>query len=236
MRVVYASYPATPSRRAPSGCRLAAEAPGRPAFHLCIVNLVVGTLYCSRGNFEFGVGRVLQAMHPPHAKLGTDTWYYAKRCLLALAEGVAKHMVALSDATLGSVCRFLDAADAHGKDIPAVVARGAISECMHRRRSMHVARGWGVGRGQLASWVRVRSGRAGCGSHARVPPTHAALSSTCACTGPRVSPLTCYTRGFPAPLRAAGAPEDIEAELAASSVSVEARLLKRAFLLLHTCT
>jgi hypothetical protein len=93
-------------------------------------------------------------MHPPRAKLGTDTWYYAKRCLLALAEGVAKHMVALSDATLGSVCRFLDAADAHGKGIPAVVARGAISECMRRRRSVHVARGWGVVLGWLgAHWA-----------------------------------------------------------------------------------
>ena len=41
----------------------AMEAPeaGPPPFHLCIVNLVVGTLYCSKGNFEFGLSRVMGA-------------------------------------------------------------------------------------------------------------------------------------------------------------------------------
>lgn len=126
----------TPSASSAARRRQAAEAPSRPAFHLCIVNLVVGTLYCSRGNYEFGVGRVLQAMHPLQAKLGTDTWYYAKRCLLSLAEGVAKHMVTLTDDMLGSVYRFLDAADAHGKGVPAVMARGALSECASRARAL----------------------------------------------------------------------------------------------------
>ena len=33
--------------------------PDKPLFHVCIVNLIVGTLYCSKSNFEFGIGRVI---------------------------------------------------------------------------------------------------------------------------------------------------------------------------------
>lgn len=36
-----------------------------------------------QGNFEFGISRVMKAMEPQERRLGTDTWYYAKRCLLA---------------------------------------------------------------------------------------------------------------------------------------------------------
>ena len=38
---------------------LSAEAGPTPGqvFHLCIINLVIGTLYCAKGNFEFGIGR-----------------------------------------------------------------------------------------------------------------------------------------------------------------------------------
>ena len=31
---------------------LAYEDPGRKLYHLCIVNLVIGTLYCAKGNFQ----------------------------------------------------------------------------------------------------------------------------------------------------------------------------------------
>lgn len=31
-------------------------------FHLCIINLVIGTLYCSKGNYEFGVSRVIKSL------------------------------------------------------------------------------------------------------------------------------------------------------------------------------
>jgi tetratricopeptide repeat protein 30 len=58
--------------------RLAYSDPDKPSFHLCIVNLVIGTLYCAKGNFEFGVSRVMKSLEPYDKKLGTDTWYYAK--------------------------------------------------------------------------------------------------------------------------------------------------------------
>ena len=95
--------------------------PDKPAFHLCIINLVIGTLYCAKGNFEFGIGRVLKSLEPYPRKLGTDTWFYAKRTILALAETLAKHMIMLKDATFHEILTFLDAIDQCGKSIPTKV-------------------------------------------------------------------------------------------------------------------
>eukprot|EP00002_Diphylleia_rotans_P030417 TRINITY_DN624_c0_g1_i1.p1 TRINITY_DN624_c0_g1~~TRINITY_DN624_c0_g1_i1.p1 ORF type:complete len:588 (+),score=134.86 TRINITY_DN624_c0_g1_i1:261-2024(+) len=46
----------------------------KKTYHLCIVNLVIGTLYCAKGNFEFGISRVIKSLEPFDKKLGTDTW------------------------------------------------------------------------------------------------------------------------------------------------------------------
>lgn len=43
--------------------------------------------------------------------------YYAKRCFLALAESLAKHMLTLKDSTLHEIIEFLEAADQHGAKI-----------------------------------------------------------------------------------------------------------------------
>eukprot|EP00997_Jenningsia_sp_PLL12_P009332 NODE_6274_length_520_cov_34.859873_g5506_i0.p3 GENE.NODE_6274_length_520_cov_34.859873_g5506_i0~~NODE_6274_length_520_cov_34.859873_g5506_i0.p3 ORF type:complete len:84 (-),score=37.64 NODE_6274_length_520_cov_34.859873_g5506_i0:74-325(-) len=51
----------------------------------------------------------------------TDTWFYAKRCFLALAETLSKHMIMLKDLTYQEILSFFDAADIHGKTIPAVI-------------------------------------------------------------------------------------------------------------------
>ena len=93
----------------------------KQAFHLCIINLVIGTLYCAKGNFEFGISRVIKSLEPYPRKLGTDTWFYAKRTFLALAETLAKHMIMLKDATFHEILTFLDAIDACGKTIPTKV-------------------------------------------------------------------------------------------------------------------
>ncbi len=87
------------------------------------MNVVIGTLYCAKGNFEFGVTRVIKSLEPYERKLSTDTWYYAKRCLLALAEAVAKRMLTLRDALMHEVLDFLDAAELHGAKIRAVPPR-----------------------------------------------------------------------------------------------------------------
>eukprot|EP00163_Fabomonas_tropica_P011065 TRINITY_DN2152_c0_g1_i2.p1 TRINITY_DN2152_c0_g1~~TRINITY_DN2152_c0_g1_i2.p1 ORF type:complete len:481 (+),score=115.07 TRINITY_DN2152_c0_g1_i2:753-2195(+) len=103
--------------------QVAYEDPDKPTYHLCIVNLVIGTLYCAKGNFEFGVSRVIKSLEPYNRKLSTDTWYYAKRCFLALAETLAKHMIMLKDQTFHEIIDFLDAADQYGKKIRTKLAK-----------------------------------------------------------------------------------------------------------------
>ena len=53
--------------------------------------------YClPTGNLEFGIARVIKALQPCALKLDGDTWYYAKRCLLALADALAKRTTVLT--------------------------------------------------------------------------------------------------------------------------------------------
>jgi tetratricopeptide repeat protein 30 len=108
--------------------QVAYQDPDKPAFHLCIVNLVIGTLYCAKGNFEFGISRIIKSLEPYEKKLGTDTWYYAKRCFVALAEVVSKQMFMLKDATYYEIMGFLEAAEGFGKNISTVIEQGAPAE------------------------------------------------------------------------------------------------------------
>lgn len=43
--------------------------PDKPVYHLCIVNLVIGTLYCSKNNYEFGISRVIKSLEPYNRKV-----------------------------------------------------------------------------------------------------------------------------------------------------------------------
>jgi len=91
--------------------------------HLCIVNLVIGTLYCSKGNIEFGVRLVMRAIDPVVETLGTDTWLYAKRCLISLIEKILVQptIQPLNDEIFGELMIFLDAVAAVGKSITSAV-------------------------------------------------------------------------------------------------------------------
>lgn len=101
---------------------VAYEDPDKKVYHLCIVNLVIGTLYCAKGNYQFGISRIMKSLEPYNRKLGLDTWFYAKRCFLALIEGMAKQMIMLNDATSHDVVEFFSACETHGKTIQAVEA------------------------------------------------------------------------------------------------------------------
>ena len=70
--------------------------------------VIFRTLYCAKGNYEFGISRVIKSLEPYQKKLGTDTWFYAKRCFLSLIENMAKHMIMLRDATLLESVQFLE--------------------------------------------------------------------------------------------------------------------------------
>ncbi|CDW79337.1 tpr domain containing protein [Stylonychia lemnae] len=97
-----------------------ANDPSAQLFHSCIVNLVIGTLYCSRGHFEFGFSLIFRSLEPAKDKLGTDTWYYTKRCLLALIEKIIKKSIELSDQFFNQIISFLDEAYTVGKNITTV--------------------------------------------------------------------------------------------------------------------
>merc|ERR1719409_529197 len=92
-----------------------------PVYHLCIINLVIGTLYCAKGNFEFGISRIIKSMEPYERKIGVDTWYYAKRCFLALAETLSKNMLLLNDEAFDDLINFFDNAAQVGKSIPTTI-------------------------------------------------------------------------------------------------------------------
>merc|ERR1712216_75227 len=95
--------------------------PEPKCFHLCIINPVIGTLYCAKGNFEFGISRIIKSFDPCDRKLGVDTWYYAKRCFLALGETLAKNMVILKDEAFDDIIAFFDSAVQVGKNIPTTI-------------------------------------------------------------------------------------------------------------------
>jgi tetratricopeptide repeat protein 30 len=91
--------------------------PDKQCFHLCIVNLVIGTLYCAKGNYEFGISRIIKSLDPYEKKLHTDTWYYAKRCFLSLAEMLAKNMLIIKDSAMTEILDFFDKAEAAGQNV-----------------------------------------------------------------------------------------------------------------------
>lgn len=84
------------------------EEPDHKIFHSCIVNLVIGTLYCAKGNYEFGISRIMKSLEPYNKKLGPDTWFYTKRCFLSLLEQSAKQLVVLKDTIFEECIQFLE--------------------------------------------------------------------------------------------------------------------------------
>ena len=101
--------------------KLSISQPDKQPLHLCIVNLVIGTLYCSKGNYEFGINRIIKSLEPYHKKIMTDTWFYAKRCLLAFASAISKHLTSIKQSSKLELIMFLDQAELYGDKIPAFI-------------------------------------------------------------------------------------------------------------------
>lgn len=111
--------------------QLAYSDPDKKIYHLCIVNLVIGTLYCAKGNYEFGISRVIKSLEPYNKKLGTDTWFYAKRCFLSLLENMAKQVIVIRDSVIDECLQFLSHCEKHGKHIKAVIESPLEMETLH---------------------------------------------------------------------------------------------------------
>ncbi|XP_045514690.1 tetratricopeptide repeat protein 30A isoform X1 [Pieris brassicae] len=97
------------------------EDPEKKFYHLCIVNLVIGTLYCAKGNYEFGISRVIKSLEPFNKRLGTDTWFYAKRCFLSFLENLAKHLIVVKDNTIKECLQFLEGCETYGRRVSTVI-------------------------------------------------------------------------------------------------------------------
>ena len=89
----------------------------KPSHHTCLVNLVIGTLYCEKGNYEFGISRICKSLEPLERNLCADTWFYCKRCFLALAAKMSKLMVVLDDEVMNDIVDFLSVVEVHGESV-----------------------------------------------------------------------------------------------------------------------
>ena len=86
---------------------------------------MIGTLYCEKGNFEFGISRVCKSLEPSDKNLCPDTWFYSKRCFLALASKMSKLMYIIKDDTFRDIMSFLDDVERNGKHIIAGCNNGS---------------------------------------------------------------------------------------------------------------
>ncbi|XP_022658940.1 tetratricopeptide repeat protein 30A-like isoform X2 [Varroa jacobsoni] len=99
--------------------QLAYTKPNEKVYHLCIVNLVIGTLYCAKGNYDFGVSRIIKSIEPVSNKLSPDTWFYVKRCFISLIENLAKKVIVVRDAVVHDCRIFLSQCEQFGYSVCA---------------------------------------------------------------------------------------------------------------------
>lgn len=69
-----------------------------------------------------------------------DTWFYAKRCFISLAENLSKHMLPIGDDSYREILTFLDAADAYGKNTYVTPEQPLDTEETERRTVSQEAR------------------------------------------------------------------------------------------------
>lgn len=102
--------------------------PKRQLFHICIVNLIVGTLYAAKNNYEFGISRIIIAFKHFKSKMNMDTWMYTKRVFLSLIENLAKQILVMPDDLYLQIIHFLDDADKKGKTITTQMTEKEVDE------------------------------------------------------------------------------------------------------------
>ncbi|KAI3430438.1 hypothetical protein D9Q98_005033 [Chlorella vulgaris] len=96
----------------------AAAAAGQPPTpHLPLTNLAIGTLYCAKGNFEFGIQRVVRSVEPLPGGLDVQRWRGVALCLLCLLDQAAKNMLVLKDGLAADLLGFLEDVEASGAGV-----------------------------------------------------------------------------------------------------------------------
>uniref|UniRef100_A0A8C6ME62 Tetratricopeptide repeat protein 30 n=1 Tax=Nothobranchius furzeri TaxID=105023 RepID=A0A8C6ME62_NOTFU len=86
--------------------------PEQKVFHHCIVNLVIGTLYCAKGNYDFGITRVIKSLEPYSKKVGP---FLGLKILFFQILSNSLNMTQLDKVVLICVCVC------YGKEVPALI-------------------------------------------------------------------------------------------------------------------
>ncbi|GIQ86974.1 hypothetical protein KIPB_008924, partial [Kipferlia bialata] len=94
---------------------------GRVPVHSCVANLVIGNLYCVKGQPESGVPMTLNGVHPVKDMLAPDTWFYAKKAVMSFLVQCAKRLARIDDKLWERIIDFLNEVDVHGRDMPAEI-------------------------------------------------------------------------------------------------------------------
>ena len=84
-------------------------------FHSTVINLVIGTLYCVKSNWEFGMSRVIKAIDPVEKRLTVDVWEYAKRVVGSFFFVYAKGCLLIKDSVWSEVSEFIDRVLVHSE-------------------------------------------------------------------------------------------------------------------------
>lgn len=87
--------------------------------HLCRINLCIGTLYCVKNNYKFGLMRMFKSLEPLDSNLNSENWLHVKRCILALLDGHCKQMIWANDDILNLVVSFLKQCEEYGVQVEA---------------------------------------------------------------------------------------------------------------------
>lgn len=53
----------------------------------------------------------MKSLEPFNKKLGTDTWYYTKRCFLSMIENLAKQLIILKDPVIEECIAFFESCE-----------------------------------------------------------------------------------------------------------------------------
>jgi tetratricopeptide (TPR) repeat protein len=83
------------------------------------LNLAIGTLYCVKGNHEFGLSRVFGSLEPMDKNLTTQTWRQAKECILSTLDKHCKQLIFIKDELFDQMISFLIQCETRGVLIKA---------------------------------------------------------------------------------------------------------------------
>lgn len=84
-------------------------------------------------------------MEPYNKKLGTDTWFYAKRCFLSLIENLAKQMIIVRDSVLNECLQFLEQCERNFIEIWRIILKSTNFHVLSFRKTCETDARWTVG-------------------------------------------------------------------------------------------